>query len=353
MASLSIRKRNKSDGSIRYLALIRVSKNGDVVYNKSRTFSKIAAARSWGRNRLLEIEETGYENIEVTYTLGDLLNKYLSEKHFSLKRTKTNVLKLLLKCDISEIKLNNLASRHIIDHCKIRKESGTGKSTISHDVSYIRSALKAAKPIWGINIDDQCIIDAYPILHDMELIGKSNRRTRRPTKEELAMLETELKTRQSHRCSIIPYLDILSFSILTCMRIGEICSITWGDVDYENRAVIVRNRKDPRKQSGNHMVVPLLGNAWSILTSQPKQSERIFPYNSRSVTAGFQRIRNKLGIQDLRYHDLRREGASRLFEAGYKIDEVAQVTGHKNINTLWQVYTELFPNRLHNKKMST
>ena len=67
------------------------------------------------------------------------------------------------------------------------------------------------------------------------------------------------------------------------------------------------------------------------------------------MAAGFQRVRNALNIEDLRYHDLRREGASRLFEKGYSIDEVAQVTGHRNINTLWQVYTELFPKRLHDK----
>ena len=97
------------------------------------------------------------------------------------------------------------------------------------------------------------------------------------------------------------------------------------------------------------MIVPLLGGSWEILQSQQKDQERIFPYNAKSVTAGFQRVRNALGIQDLRYHDLRREGASRLFEKGYSIDEVAQVTGHRNINTLWQVYTELFPNRLHEK----
>jgi len=28
-------------------------------------------------------------------------------------------------------------------------------------------------------------------------------------------------------------------------------------------------------------------------------------YNSKSVTAGFQLVRNDLGIEDLRYHDLR------------------------------------------------
>lgn len=349
MASLSINKRTKSNGDIRYLALIRVSKNGDVVYNESRTFSKKVAAKYWGRNRLLEIESEGFNRKELNLTLGDLINKYLFDKHFTLGRTKTNVLKQVVGHDISKIKAVDLASKDIIAHCKIRKEGGTGKSTISHDVSYIRSVLKAAKPIWGIEVNDQCIIDAYPMLHYMELIGKSNRRTRRPTQNELLLLEQELKLRQEHQGSVIPYVDILNFSILSCMRIGEVCSILWEDVDHKNKSVIVRNRKDPRKKSGNHMVVPLLGDSWSILLAQPKSSIKIFPFNSRSVTAGFQRIRNKLNIKDLRYHDLRREGASRLFEAGYKIDEVAQVTGHKNINTLWQVYTELFPNRLHNK----
>jgi integrase len=97
------------------------------------------------------------------------------------------------------------------------------------------------------------------------------------------------------------------------------------------------------------MIAPLLGESFSIATKQPKTSELIFPYNSRSVTAGFQRVRNDLGIEDLRYHDLRREGASRLFEQGYSIEEVAQVTGHRNLNILWQVYTQLFPHKLHEK----
>ncbi len=50
------------------------------------------------------------------------------------------------------------------------------------------------------------------------------------------------------------------------------------------------------------MLVPLLGDAWTIVQHQPKTSELIFPYNFRSVTAGFQRVRNALGIKDLRYH---------------------------------------------------
>ncbi|NAW88785.1 tyrosine-type recombinase/integrase, partial [Photobacterium halotolerans] len=112
------------------------------------------------------------------------------------------------------------------------------------------------------------------------------------------------------------------------------------------------DRKDPRKKEGNHMIVPLLGGSFDIAMRQPRINRLIFPYQPRSVTAGFQRVRNKLGIEDLRYHDLRREGASRLFEKGYSIEEVAQVTGHRNLNILWQIYTQLYPHKLHEKGIS-
>ena len=99
------------------------------------------------------------------------------------------------------------------------------------------------------------------------------------------------------------------------------------------------------------MVVPLLGEAFDIVMRQERKSEFIFPYNPRSVGAGFGEVCRKIGIDNLRYHDLRREGASRLFEAGFSIEEVAQVTGHRNLNTLWQVYTQLFPHKLHEKQI--
>ncbi|PHM46872.1 integrase [Xenorhabdus sp. KK7.4] len=98
------------------------------------------------------------------------------------------------------------------------------------------------------------------------------------------------------------------------------------------------------------MLVPLLGEAWDIVQRQPKsETGLIFPYKPSGISHGFREACKELGIEDLRYHDLRREGASRLFEAGFSIEEVAQVTGHRSLNVLWQVYTELYPQSLHEK----
>jgi integrase len=45
-------------------------------------------------------------------------------------------------------------------------------------------------------------------------------------------------------------------------------------------------------------------------------------------------------IEDLRFHDLRHEASTRLFEKGLNIMEVASITGHKDLRMLRR-YTHL------------
>ncbi|WP_315729264.1 MULTISPECIES: tyrosine-type recombinase/integrase [unclassified Bradyrhizobium] len=73
---------------------------------------------------------------------------------------------------------------------------------------------------------------------------------------------------------------------------------------------------------------------------------RIFPYNGRSVGTAFRRQCQQLRTDDLHFHDLRHEGTSRLFEAGFSIEQVALVTGHKDWKMLRR-YTHLKPETLH------
>jgi len=46
------------------------------------------------------------------------------------------------------------------------------------------------------------------------------------------------------------------------------------------------------------------------------------------------------GIEDLRFHDLRHEATTRLFEKGLNIMGVASITGHKDLRMLRR-YTHL------------
>lgn len=353
MAYYSIEKRLRADGTARYRCTVGVKEGGKYIFRESKTFSRQPLAKTWGANLVTQLEAHGVpdKNTPEAMTVRELLIRYINDSALGGKagRTKTYVLNMLVDCDLAGLKLPELQTHHIIEHCRNRAAAGAAPSTIAHDLSYLSSVLSSAKSIYGIDYSGNPAREARPILINMGLVGKSQRRTRRPEQAELARLIVGLRERSAKKGSVIPFEEILNFSILSCMRIGEVCRIRWDDIDHQQKAVVVRDRKDPRKKAGNHMVVPLLGDAWAIVIRQPKTSEYIFPYNPRSVTAGFQRVRDQLGIVDLRYHDMRREAASRLFEAGFSIEEVAQVTGHRSLNVLWQVYTELFPKSLHEK----
>ena len=105
---------------------------------------------------------------------------------------------------------------------------------------------------------------------------------------------------------------------------------------------LVRDAKHPTRKEGNHRRFKYTPEAWEIVQRQPRTEDRIFPYNAKTVGAYFTRACHILEIEDLRFHDLRHEATSRLFEAGYAIVEVQQFTLHEDWNVLKR-YTHLRP----------
>ncbi|MEL7290450.1 MAG: site-specific integrase [Pseudomonadota bacterium] len=351
MASFSIEKRTLASGEARYKATVTVKHRGKITQRFSKTHKKKALATAWAKSEVRKLEESSIQ--ERSVTIGHLIDMYIDNRELwdNTGRSKQTIIRFLRDCDIAKVYTDELTSKDLIDHCRDRCATGTKPATVYSDIYYLRSIFKKAKPVFNVAANLATIIETTPILTEMKLIGKSEKRTRRPTTEEIELLKQALEEREMRRENKIPYSDLLDFSILSCMRIGEVCRIRWEDLNQDHKTIIVRDRKDPRKKTGNHMVVPLLGGAFDILIRQERKSDRIFPYNERSVGRGFGEVCQKLGIENLRYHDLRREGASRLFEKGFSIEEVAQVTGHRNLNTLWQVYTQLFPHKLHDRKI--
>lgn len=367
MATVSIEKRKLKDG-VSYRARVRITKFGKVIDKAEKTFKNRETAAAWAKKAAKKLEEKQVEIANGTYfapnekkeyreiTVGELIKEYITNPLTSkdLGRTKGFVLESLLNHDIAEKIVSHLTHDDLISHCKIRLQGQEinnkmvipSPQTVYHDVTYLHSVVKVAKSIFKVNANLSYHEEAIPLLVKLGLIGRSKKRDRRPTREELRLLEEGLKKRESHRSAKIPFCDILQFSIYTAMRVGEITKLKWSDVDHEHKTIIVRDRKDPRRKEDNNWEVPLLADAYPILMKQkerldPEKQNLIFPYNPRSITAGWQRVRAKLGIEDLRYHDLRREAASRLAEQGYDIRTVAKVTGHKNLNILYDIYTAL------------
>ena len=79
----------------------------------------------------------------------------------------------------------------------------------------------------------------------------------------------------------------------------------------------------------------------AFLRAQNDLGQVDYPFTVKttaSISDKFARMTKKLGIDDLRFHDLRHEAISRMFERGMRIEQVQVVSGHSSleIDALYQ-----------------
>jgi integrase len=340
----TIKARRQANGSIRYTAVVRKRVGKTIVHREAKTFTHRSAAVSWARHREVELENQavpGRKQHEPV-TVAALIRWYIEtfETLSKWQRSKQSHLEFLERHTIGKANALDLSAAALTDHVRRRRADGTGPATVLNDLIWIGVVLRAAKNVKGIPVRPEIAQEARDACGTLRLIGKARKRARRPTAEELARLHEHFTTRD--RRAEIPMVAIMDFAIASARRQAEICRIEWRDNDETARTGLVRDAKHPTHKEGNHRRFKYTPEAWAIVDKQPRTSEYIFPYDPKSVGAAFTRACHLLGIQNLRFHDLRHEATSRLFERGYQIHEVAQFTLHDSWNELKR-YANLKP----------
>lgn len=313
---------------------------------ETRTFETKAKAKLWADKIEADMMARKYQDprILADKTLGDLIDKYNKEigKNKSWGRSKTATIEQI-KVGLGSVPLPELTTDRVMKYCNQMLKRNTSGVTIAIHLTYLKTILTVAKSVWIYPVDVNVPTEARTRLKFAGINFKSAERTRRPTKEEITKLCDFFKAKKRQK---LPMHEIIPFAIATAMRLEEIMQIRWEDVNRKDKTVIIRDRKHPTLKTGNHQEVPLLGEAWDIVERQPKTDERIFPYKGDTVSTVFPRACQELDIKDLRFHDLRHEGVSRLFEAGYSIEQVALVSGHRDWKMLAR-YTQIKAKDLH------
>lgn len=138
--------------------------------------------------------------------------------------------------------------------------------------------------------------------------------------------------------------NILRMALFTGMRFGELCKLTWNDVDFGRGFIYIRDPKEKRSKS-----LPMNDLARELLEGHPRTngSDFVFPgtdgkmrVTNRHTAA---RIRERAGLPaDFRYHHgLRHTLASYMANSG----EVDSYVGHKALGhadqKMWARYAHL------------
>lgn len=186
--------------------------------------------------------------------------------------------------------------------------------TCGNYFSHLSNIFTVARPAWGYPLSREAFEDAVTVLKKLGLIRKGLERTRRPTLDELHRLMEHFGRIKDHRPSTILMQKIVAFALFSTRRQEEITLLRWDDLDGDR--ILVRDMKHPGDKIGNNVYCELPPEALAVVQTMPREGERIFPYSTDAISAAFTRACKFLGIQDLRFHDLRHEGISRLFEIG-------------------------------------
>lgn len=140
-----------------------------------------------------------------------------------------------------------------------------------------------------------------------------------------------------------PYLyDIILLALNTGLRRGEIFGLKWNDIDLERRIIRITDTKNSEEKR-----VPIGDEAIRILGKIPREeSPYLFPSKKGkkldNIANAFGTARNKAGLKDFRFHDLRHTFASWLMMSGVDLFTVKELMGHKDIK-MTQRYAHLAP----------
>ncbi|PIM93106.1 site-specific integrase [Fusobacterium animalis] len=144
----------------------------------------------------------------------------------------------------------------------------------------------------------------------------------------------------------------------TGMRKGELLALTYEDVDFENKTIMINKNfqivkkerliTDPKTPRGrrviavNDIVLNCIEDLWST-SYKPNKTDKIFYLSKDSLKRQLDTACKKAGVPRIRVHDLRHSHASYLLSNGVNIVILSRRLGHEKVQTTLNIYCHICP----------
>jgi integrase len=301
----SIRKRNG-----KFQAQVR--RAGASPISKTFILKKDAAVWVRGIEARIDVGDTAID-APRSLTLGQLLKRYSEEITPTKKGAGPELRRLrrLINDPISQTPLNAVSSHALATFRDRRILDGVRACQI--DLRIISHCWNIAKKEWG------AALPPNPV-SNIRVPNGIKHRERRLKDGEFEQLRNAARS-----CRNIYIWPMIQFAIHTAMRRSEILAIRWDDVDQLSRLVKLWYTKN-----GSNRLVPLSKPAMEVIGNLPKNSSQLFATSDYAIRHSWDRLVLRAGIVNLKFHDLRHEAISRLFEMGLNTSEVSLISGHSD-----------------------
>ena len=127
----------------------------------------------------------------------------------------------------------------------------------------------------------------------------------------------------------------------TGLRLGDIDSIRVSDIDFESDSVTTRSKKTRKSMGSRPVPVPIMAELKKYVSGLDAGQENIF--NDNFSRYRWVKIRQKLGLDDFKFHDLRKTFGSVLAQNGVSTAVIQKLLEHSSPDLTNKVYTNVDP----------
>jgi len=304
---------------------------------KTKTFALKVDAQEW-------IRSVEADDVAITLgkaargkTLGDLLKRYADDVSPTKRGERWERLRINLILrefpELCKTSLSDLRASHFSEWRDARLKD-VSPASVCREWNLLSASISIAVKEWG-----------WLPVNPMSTVKRpkaGRERDRRPTADEIERLiyccgyerDAAPVTEQARVGAAF------LFEIETAMRAGEIVNLKWSDVDITRRVANLRSapRERPRTKNGDDRVVPLSLEALRLIEQcRGIDATRVFAIGGDQLDVLFRRARDRALIDDLHFHDGRREALTRL-AAKVDVMTLAKISGHRDLRILLRVY---------------
>lgn len=345
-------------GAHQWRALVR--RRGYPSY--SRTFQRQRDAQRWateleaaiGMRDFPTVRRLTSDHEALGGCLGSLIDRFEHEVSPGRKQHRTERARLRrLRAWFGRLPVTMLAPQDVVGYRNARLAEGASTGTVRHDLNTLSVVLGHAVSEWGVE-------GLRNVVRDVKKPPMPPGRERRLSSQEFQWLLLAARPSPDEPPTQAPARGLAPLIVLaveSSMRLGEMLGMRWRDVNWTQRTVFL-----PSTKNGECRSVALSSAAIAALRelhAAPRPDGKVFDWaRSDSVSHPFRRcvqraqVRYRQGcavrgekpedgfLENLRFHDLRHEAISRLFERDLNPFEVATMSGHKSMQMLRR-YTHL------------
>lgn len=311
---------------------------------RSMSFTTRGGAERWAREMEVQRDadretiRAGEKVYDRYRTLREMLERYSEEVLPEKKgeRRERLVLQALMRKfpDLADMPLTSVTTNDLLVW-RNQRMTQVSVGTVIREIGILSHAFTTARRAWGW-------VKENPMT-DLPRPKSAAPRNRRPTHDEIERLKVAggydpaLPPTKATTRTVVAFL----FCCETALRCGELCALTWDDVDTKARTIHVAPSKNglPRTAVLTTEAVRLIEQ----LRPVTEPTGKVLDMAASSVDALFRKLRKRADIDtgdteaDLHFHDSRREALTRL-SAIYQVQELAKISGHLDIRILVNTY---------------